>query len=99
MKWVRIAVVGFGFAILAGCRDDAPPADAPAAAAAKPAADDHAHKPGQFGGIIVPIGSDSYHAAAVLEAGGPPPPHTPRPAGGKGKEGRGPHAPRPPRAA
>jgi YHS domain-containing protein len=34
------------------------------------AEDDHAHKPGTHGGIIVPIGSDSYHAEAVVEKGG-----------------------------
>lgn len=33
-------------------------------------AEDHAHKPGSHGGIIIPIGSDSYHAEAVIEKGG-----------------------------
>ena len=28
--------------------------------------DEHGHKAGQFGGIIVPIGRDSYHAEAVF---------------------------------
>lgn len=32
--------------------------------------DDHAHKPGSHGGLIVPIGADSYHAEAVIEKGG-----------------------------
>lgn len=31
---------------------------------------EHPHKPGSHGGIIVPIGSDSYHAEAVIEKGG-----------------------------
>lgn len=30
----------------------------------------HPHKPGSHGGIIIPIGSDSYHAEAVIETGG-----------------------------
>ncbi len=30
----------------------------------------HPHKPGSHGGIIIPIGSDSYHAEAVIEASG-----------------------------
>ena len=30
----------------------------------------HPHKPGGHGGIIIPIGSDSYHAEAVIEKGG-----------------------------
>ena len=30
----------------------------------------HGHQPGSHGGIIVPIGSDSYHAEAVVEKGG-----------------------------
>ena len=38
--------------------------------AAKPTDGDHAHKPGSHGGIIVPIGTDSYHAEAVVEKGG-----------------------------
>jgi hypothetical protein len=37
---------------------------------AKAAEDEHAHKPGAHGGIIVPIGADSYHAEAVIEKGG-----------------------------
>ncbi len=32
--------------------------------------EDHAHKPGAHGGIIVAIGRDSYHAEAVFEKGG-----------------------------
>ena len=31
---------------------------------------EHPHKPGSHGGIIIPIGSDSYHAEAVIEVGG-----------------------------
>jgi hypothetical protein len=34
------------------------------------AVEEHAHKPSAHGGIIVPIGSDSYHAEAVFEQGG-----------------------------
>lgn len=34
------------------------------------AEEEHAHKPSAHGGIIVPIGSDSYHAEAVFEQGG-----------------------------
>jgi len=30
----------------------------------------HAHKPGSHGGLIVPIGSDNYHAEAVIEKAG-----------------------------
>ncbi|MEO8268348.1 MAG: hypothetical protein ABI557_01435 [Aureliella sp.] len=41
--------------------------------AASPAAanaEEHAHIPGSHGGIIIPIGSDSYHAEAVIEKDG-----------------------------
>ena len=38
--------------------------------AAKPTDGEHAHKPGSHGGVIVPIGTDSYHAEAVIEKGG-----------------------------
>ena len=30
----------------------------------------HPHKPGSHGGIVIPIGSDSYHAEAVIETTG-----------------------------
>lgn len=39
-------------------------------APAPKAGEDHGHKPSAHGGIIVPIGSDSYHAEAVFEKGG-----------------------------
>jgi hypothetical protein len=32
--------------------------------------EEHPHKPGSHGGIIIPIGSDSYHAEAVIEKSG-----------------------------
>lgn len=32
--------------------------------------ENHAHKPGAYGGNIVSIGSDNYHAEAVFESGG-----------------------------
>lgn len=32
--------------------------------------EEHAHKPGEHGGIIVTIGRDSYHAEAIFEKGG-----------------------------
>jgi hypothetical protein len=36
----------------------------------KKAEDEHGHKPGAHGGIIVEIGRDNYHAEAVFEKGG-----------------------------
>ncbi len=36
----------------------------------KVADEEHPHKPGSHGGIIIPIGSDSYHAEAVIETSG-----------------------------
>jgi YHS domain-containing protein len=44
--------------------------DANAATGSGESPDEHAHKPGAHGGIIVPIGADSYHAEAVIEKGG-----------------------------
>ena len=41
----------------------------PAASTSNAAADEHAHKAGQHGGIIVAIGANSYHAEAVFEKG------------------------------
>lgn len=34
------------------------------------AGEDHGHKPGEHGGILVSLGRDSYHVEAVFEAGG-----------------------------
>ncbi len=38
--------------------------------AASAKADEHPHIPGAHGGIVIPIGSDSYHAEAVIEKDG-----------------------------
>ncbi len=46
------------------------PSTKPETVETQPASEDHAHKPGSHGGIIIPIGSDSYHAEAVIEKGG-----------------------------
>lgn len=72
------AVAGVAF-ILAGCSNPtaAPPSAKADAGGGKsdgagtPKGDgDHGHKPTAHGGIVVPIGSDSYHAEAVFEKGG-----------------------------
>jgi hypothetical protein len=67
-------------ATLVGCNTADAPAPGPSAGR-RPAADDpkpaagtpdedHAHKPGAHGGVIVALGRDSYHAEAVFEKGG-----------------------------
>jgi hypothetical protein len=69
VSWLAIA----SLTALAGCgrRDGDPPApDASVSSARKAADGEHGHKPSQHGGIIVSIGSDSYHAEAVFEKGG-----------------------------
>jgi hypothetical protein len=43
---------------------------APAATAANKTEDEHGHKAGAHGGIIVSLGRDSYHVEAVFENGG-----------------------------
>lgn len=71
------ALVG-GALILGGCDNATPPsapqppkATAPGAALPTAKGDgEHGHKPTAHGGIVVPIGSDSYHAEAVFEKGG-----------------------------
>ncbi len=69
-------------AVLVGCSESGKNASAPVnsdtppstqTAAKKPGSDaegEHAHKPGEHGGIIVEIGRDNYHAEAVFEKGG-----------------------------
>jgi YHS domain-containing protein len=61
-----------GLLLYSGCNDspgDAPPHALAAPAAAVPTAE-HAHKPGDHGGLIVEIGADNYHAEIVVEKGG-----------------------------
>jgi hypothetical protein len=50
--------------------DTTPSTQNAAKKAASQAEGEHAHKPGEHGGIIVEIGRDNYHAEAVFEKGG-----------------------------
>lgn len=69
-RWVWMASFLMGVAVLlAGCSNSPPPPPAPAPAPPKNDGE-HGHKPSAHGGIVVPIGSDSYHAEAVFEKGG-----------------------------
>lgn len=77
VKGLLAVTAGTAVLMLAGCSDggktasnQSPPAAAAPAASTKTGDGEHAHKAGQFGGIIVPIGSDSYHAEAVFQKGG-----------------------------
>jgi len=47
-----------------------PPSAVADAAAAKKSTEEHGHKAGAHGGIIVSLGRDNYHAEAVFEKGG-----------------------------
>lgn len=78
-KWVLFGGLLTAAAAVAvvGCNNAQPPADnaaapqpggTPAAGAPKPA-EEHGHKPGVHGGILVSLGRDSYHAEAVFEKG------------------------------
>lgn len=66
------SVLSLSAAIFAvGCSSDSIPAGRTANTASTTKAEgDHAHKPSERGGILVPIGSDKYHAEAVFEKGG-----------------------------
>ena len=78
-KWVLFgglaAVAAAG--ALVGCNTSEPPAEKAApqpggeqrGGSGKPA-EDHGHKPGDHGGIIVPLGRDSYHVEAVFVKNG-----------------------------
>ena len=78
-KWVLLGGLLTAAATVAvvGCNKAQPPADkaaatqpggAPVAGAPKPG-EEHGHKPGAHGGILVSLGRDSYHAEAVFEKG------------------------------
>jgi len=83
-KWIlfftTIAGVAASAFLISGCgtrmdvekpeaKNDSPKSDTKSSGLAKKV-DEHGHKPGQHGGIIVEIGRDSYHAEAVFEKGG-----------------------------
>lgn len=78
-KLIVLAALGTAAAtVLVGCNSK-PPAESPGqskasgepkATASKAADEEHGHKPGTHGGIIVPLGRDSYHVEAVLAKGG-----------------------------
>ena len=73
-KWVLFGGLTIASAPLAivGCgTGSSPPAEKapePQTPPAKPA-EEHGHKPGAHGGILVSLGKDSYHAEAVFEKG------------------------------
>ncbi len=77
-KLVILGGLGVALATVAvvGCNNAQPPAEkaaVPQGGDPKPGAgnkeEDHGHKPGAHGGIIVSLGKDSYHAEAVFEKG------------------------------
>ncbi|HUY90544.1 MAG TPA: hypothetical protein VMV10_17535 [Pirellulales bacterium] len=77
LSWGAALVASAAALIFAvGCGSNSPPAAQPAASAAQApptvasGEEEHAHLLGAHGGIIVPIGRDSYHAEAVFEKGG-----------------------------
>lgn len=66
-------VVAAGTVAVVGCNSSQPPAEKAAAPqaggepkAGAPKEEEHGHKPGSHGGIIVSLGRDSYHAEAVF---------------------------------
>ncbi len=76
----NLAVTGAIVVLLVGC-DSQPPESATSQLKTPPVGDsasatkaegsvEHPHVPGSHGGIIVPIGADSYHAEAVVEKAG-----------------------------
>jgi hypothetical protein len=77
-KWILFGGLTVATATLAivGCTNNAPAPSEKAASqggdpkpGAGPKEEDHGHKPGAHGGIIVSLGKDSYHAEAVFEKG------------------------------
>ncbi len=63
-KWILLGGLLTAPALLVGCNSGQPPAEPATAPTPKP--DDHGHKPGAHGGILVSLGKDSYHAEAVF---------------------------------
>lgn len=69
IRWRALSAAFVAAIAVIGCTDSNPPLQ-PAPAAQKPDNEEHAHKPGAHGGIIVSIGKDNYHAEAMFERGG-----------------------------
>ncbi len=70
---IAAAVLSLGLLVVSGCsqsNDNAGPSAEDRTREAKGKGEEHAHKPGAHGGIMVTIGRDSYHAEAVFEKGG-----------------------------
>ena len=77
-----LALAAVSTAVFVGCSDSgsdapragnsgtAPPTQTAAKKTGSEAEAEHAHKPGEHGGISVEIGRDIYHAEAVFEKGG-----------------------------
>jgi hypothetical protein len=57
--------------VIVGCNNDQPPSEKTTDSKAPPAKpEEHGHKPGAHGGILVSLGADSYHAEAVFAKNG-----------------------------
>ena len=70
-KFVFFGGLVVASAAVVGCSSSQPPAEkaaAPQPGTPKPE-EEHGHKPGAHGGILVSLGRDSYHAEAVFEKG------------------------------
>jgi hypothetical protein len=76
---VTLSVFGVAGLVLVGCNQSSsttrPPSNSLVDGSAKtdqnkPAEGEHPHIAGAHGGIVIPIGSDSYHAEAVIEKDG-----------------------------
>jgi len=66
-----LSVSAIGTAFTVGCNQPSSTATLPANSAnSKHTEEDHAHIPGAHGGIVIPIGTESYHAEAVIEKDG-----------------------------
>lgn len=77
-----LALAAVSATVLVGCSDSGrdaasaastdttPPTQPTAKKTGSEAEAEHAHKPGDHGGIIIEIGRDNYHAEAVFEKGG-----------------------------
>ncbi len=77
LAFASLALLSGSLLFLAGCSnstDTDRPGDARPTTktdTARPTGNaEHGHKPGQHGGIMIAIGTDSYHAEAVFEKGG-----------------------------
>ena len=66
----HMLIAGAACGLMFGCGSPSPQVSPKPVGPATAKPGEHDHQPSAHGGLIVPLGSDKYHAEAVFETGG-----------------------------